>query len=455
MTDFLQRFLGGAKSAVSSVSTDIDSDFADFATAASPVAPAHAASHAAAAGATASAATTFDTAHLSSAGRTYTKWYRVWERTTLADFYQELVLLPILVLVVLVNLWGSRANRQRAKEWAATHLPMLEGEFASIGFSGKRSSKLGLKDEAESSELAKTLVGSTDVPDDMMREKSKDTYITYATGRQNVAYLDIKLTLYPRYNPFKWFFEAAGSFFLDSMPMPVERMEAIAYCFDGKEKAMVSQTPSQGGGSKESTYDGFVWAVVHKDKMKQLREDRYDLSLTTTKDHPKLPIWTTVMSESAEVTDALLTPEMIKAITDAGEDLEALIVSDQPTDAPKKLNDTIPKKRVSLSMRLNHSAPSTSLFAIFLRLPDHLVSTAHFRPEAMRKIKATREDEMRKIRKVDEDEKSEERRNQSEKMKKEERDRKLGNLSDVEQKKFLEKEREKDLRKSQKKKSVR
>jgi len=401
----------------------------------------------------------------------------VWERTTLADFYQELVLLPILVLVVLVNLWGSRANRQRAKEWAATHLPMLEGEFASIGFSGKRSSKLGLKDEAESSELAKTLVGSTDVPDDMMREKSKDTYITYATGRQNVAYLDIKLTLYPRYNPFKWFFEAAGSFFLDSMPMPVERMEAIAYCFDGKEKAMVSQTPSQGGGSKESTYDGFVWAVVHKDKMKQLREDRYDLSLTTTKDHPKLPIWTTVMSESAEVTDALLTPEMIKAITDAGEDLEALIVSDQPTDAPKKyvttdtcqkpqkqdlltllldrLNDTIPKKRVSLSMRLNHSAPSTSLFAIFLRLPDHLVSTAHFRPEAMRKIKATREDEMRKIRKVDEDEKSEERRNQSEKMKKEERDRKLGNLSDVEQKKFLEKEREKDLRKSQKKKSVR
>ncbi|KAK1063399.1 hypothetical protein LTR12_007458 [Friedmanniomyces endolithicus] len=455
MAEFLQRFLGGAKSSASSVSTDIDADFADFATAASPVAPAHAASQVAAAGVTASAATTFDTAHLSSAGRPYTKWYRVWERTTLADFYQELVLLPILVLVVLVNLWGSRANRQRAKEWAATHLPMLESEFASIGFSGKRSSKLGLKDEAESSELAKTLVGSTDVPDDMMREKSKDTYITYATGRQNVAWLDIKLTLYPRYNPFKWFFEAAGSFFLDSMPMPVERMEAIAYCFDGKEKAMVSQTPSQGVGSKESTYDGFVWAVVHKDKMKQLREDRYDLSLTTTKDHPKLPIWTTVMSESAEVTDALLTPEMIKAVTDAGEDLEALIVSDQPMDAPKKLNDTIPKKRVSLSMRLNHSAPSTSLFAIFLRLPDHLVSTAHFRPEAMRKIKATREDEMRKIRKVDEDEKSEERRNQSDKMKKEERDRKLGNLSDVEQKKFLEKEREKDLRKSQKKKSVR
>ncbi|KAK3634588.1 hypothetical protein LTR56_015168 [Elasticomyces elasticus] len=449
MAEYLQQFFGAAKSSLSSVSTDIDADFADFATAASPVAPSHAASAAAAA----TAATGFDTAHLSSADRPYTKWYRIWERASLQDFYQELFILPVIVLIVLVNLWGSRANRQRAKQWAATHLPLLEGEFSSIGFSGRTNTRQGLKDgDTDSSDLAKTLVGTTDVPDDMMREKSKDTYITYCTGRQNVAWVDIKLTLFPRYNPFKWFGEAIGSFFFDSIAMPVERMEATAYCFDGKEKAMVSQTP--GGGSKDSTYDGFVWAVVHKDKMRQLRDDRYDLSLTTTKDHPKLPAWATVMSESAEVTEALLTADMVKAITDAGEDLEALIVSDQPIDAPKKLNDTVPKKRVSLSMRLNHSNPSSSLFATFIRLPDHLVSTAHFRPEAMRKIKATREEQMRKIRKVDEDEKSEERRLQSDKLKKEERDRKLGKLSDTEQKKFLEKEREKETRKSQKKQSV-
>ena len=42
------------------------------------------------------------------------------------------------------------------------------------------------------------------------------------------------------------------------------------------------------------------------------------------------------MSESAEVTEALLTPDLVKAITDAGEDLESLIVSDQPIDAPQK-----------------------------------------------------------------------------------------------------------------------
>lgn len=66
-----------------------------------------------------------------------------------------------------------------------------------------------------------------------------------------------------------------------------------------------------------------------------MREERYDLSLTTTRDHAKLPVWTTVMSESAEVTDMLLTPELIKAVSDAGDNFEAIIVSDQPINAPR------------------------------------------------------------------------------------------------------------------------
>jgi hypothetical protein len=52
---------------------------------------------------------------------------------------------------------------------------------------------------------------------------------------------------------------------------------------------------------------------------------------------------------------------------------------------PLRLDDLIPRKRVHLSMRLNPKPASTSLFAAFLRMPDHLVSTAHFRPEARRR----------------------------------------------------------------------
>jgi hypothetical protein len=120
-----------------------------------------------------------------------------------------------------------------------------------------------------------------------------------------------------------------------------------------------------------------------------------------------------------------------------------------------RLNDTLPNKRISLSMRLNTKPTSTSLFQYFLRLPDILVQTGRFRTEALRKIKQTRDEEQRKIKKVDEDEKAEERKLQGDKMKKEERERKLKGMNAVEQKKFLEREAEQDRKKGMKKRTQR
>lgn len=119
-----------------------------------------------------------------------------------------------------------------------------------------------------------------------------------------------------------------------------------------------------------------------------------------------------------------------------------------------RLNDTIPKKRVSLAMRLDASPKSTALFSVFLRMPDHLVTSGHFRPEAMRKIRSTREEEQRKLRKIDEDEKAEDRRLAMEKSKKEDRDRRLSKMSAEEQRKFLEKEKKDEQRKAMKKQTV-
>ena len=284
-------------------------------------------SHAASTISSGAAAATQTAASYLNANRPYTAWYRVWERTTLSDFYQELIVIPVILVIVLVNIIGTRSNRTRAKKWASTYLPMLDSEYASIGFDTRKNARV-----SDAKQEGLSLAGSTEVPEDMLKEKSKSEYIAYCTGRQNVAWLDIKITLYKRYNPLAWFGETAMAFFSDSMPDPCERVEATAYAFDGKEKTLLPSAPA----SKDSTYDGFVFAVVHKDKMRGLRDERYDISLTTTKDHPKLPNWATVMSESAEVTEAMLTPELIKAVTDAGEDLEALIITDQPIDAPKK-----------------------------------------------------------------------------------------------------------------------
>lgn len=174
-------------------------------------------------------------------------------------------------------------------------------------------------------------------PANLLREKKPDEFASYATGRQNVAFVDFKLTLAKRYNPLMRIGEVILSLFFESMPVPIERMESTAYVFDGQE-AKIAPAIAKGVGEKvsNSTFDGFVFAVVHKDLMKRLREDRYDLSLTASKDHAKLPLWVTVMSESAEITDTILTPELVKAITDAGDNFEALVITDQPMDQPKK-----------------------------------------------------------------------------------------------------------------------
>ncbi|KAF2272375.1 DUF1682-domain-containing protein [Westerdykella ornata] len=440
MADFVKGIFGGQKPAAAPASAGGDDDFADYAGAPEPEPT------------PISAIPSADS--IPSAAPTppavgavpYTKWYRVWERTTLDDFKMEMYVLPFIFVIIAVHLFGTRKNRRKARQWVSVHAPVLRQEFAQVGYSRP-------KGDVEAEELDF---------DRLLREKKVDEYLTYATGRQNVAFVDFKLTLLKRYNPLMRWGEVLIGLFFESLPAPEERMEATAYAFDGQESKIV---PGLGKGEDKksvsnSTYDGFVFAVVHKDLMKRLREERYDLSLTSTKDHPKLPIWTTVMSESAEVTEKLLTPELVKAINDAGDRFEALVITDQPMDQPKKLDETTPRKRLNLSLKLpSSSSPSAydstlPLFTLFLRLPDFLVSSAHFRPEALRRIKQTREDQIAKIRKIEEEEKAEERKLQGDRAKKEKREQLLSRMSAEEQRKYLEKERERDLKRKEKRKTV-
>ncbi|KAI9726977.1 MAG: hypothetical protein M1828_000325 [Chrysothrix sp. TS-e1954] len=385
--------------------------------------------------------------------RPYTAWYRVWERVTIADFYSELFILPFIIIIVVVHFWGTSKNKRKASGWIRAHAPLLEQEYACVGFDTKRRST-GLD--------AGDMGTGVNDPIDLFKEKAANEFVTYATGRQNVAFLDIKLLLAKRYNPMGRAGELTIGFFVESMAAPKERMEATAYVFDGREHDLIIQS-SNGSFEKEtfkSSYDGFVFAIVHKESMKSLRESRYDLSLTTTKDSAKLPPWATVMSESAEVSDALLTTELVKAVEQTGELLEALIITDMPLDQPKKLNDVQPRKRLTLLVNLPSSNSSSAyqatlpIFRLFLRLPDILAAAPRYRPEALRRVKATREDEIKKIKKNEEDERADDRRTKFEKQKKEERERMLKNMSAEQQRKFREKETATELRRGQKKKSV-
>ncbi|EEH21238.2 hypothetical protein PABG_03469 [Paracoccidioides brasiliensis Pb03] len=387
----------------------------------------------------------------------YTAWYRVWERVEPSDFIQEAFVIPFIILLLCVHVWGMGKNRRKAKQWAQAHLPTLESEFAVVGYDGRPRARKPPSADADD-DTAAGGVDSVNVPESMLKEKTGTEFTMYATGRQNVAFLDVSIRLLKWYNPLYMLGDQVVSLFFDSWAAPVERVECVAYAFDGKEKDLVpapSAVESEmieqrsKGGSNSSAYDGFVFGIVHKNCMRRLREDRYDISLTFTRDISKLPDWATVMSESAEITEMMLTAELVEAVARAGDDFEYLIITDQPLDKPTKIDETTPRKRVNLSLRLPKSSNYTHtlpLFTQFLRLTDRLVSVAHFRAEVSRKLRNTREEEIRKLRRAYEEEKAEERKLLAEKTKKEERDRLLRGMSAEEQRKYLEKEREREVK---------
>lgn len=267
----------------------------------------------------------------------YTKWYRVWERTTPRDFLQEAFVLPFVILIFAFHFWGTRKNRSKARAWAQVHAPVLQNEFAVVGFSGIR--KPITAEAVESEGLAQASVKTELIePESLLKEKTAQDFQSYATGRQNVAFLDVSIKLLKRYNPIIFVMDHILSVIFDSWPQPVERFEATAYAFDGREKDLVPVPAGDTSSIKvpNSTYDGFIWAVVHKNHMRKFRQERYDACLTFTKDNSKLPSWVTVMTESAEITEHLLTPEFSKAIEQAADAFEYLIITDQPVDKPTK-----------------------------------------------------------------------------------------------------------------------
>jgi Protein of unknown function (DUF1682) len=369
----------------------------------------------------------------------------VWERTQLSDFKSEAILLPFLILAIVVHLWGTKTNRRKSKKWMAAHAPVLSSEFALVGYENKPTQLEGE-------------VAADSLPAGLLMEKTTQDFQSYATGRQNIAWVDLKLQLLRLSNPPLMGAEWLLSLFFESFQAPRQVMETVIYSFDGNEKKFV--LPGVPGSEEvapkvgNSTYDGFVFAIVNKSAMRHLRDERYDVSLTYTKDHAKLPAWATVMSESAEVTETMLTKDLIAAVEKAGEALEYLIVTDQPIDKPTKLEEAVPRKRLYLCTKVPSGSDYSNtlpLFQTVLRLPDHLVQSAHFRPEVLRKLNQTREAEIKKLKRVSDEEAEEERKRLAEKVKKEERDRKMRGMTADEQRKFLEKESTRKQKRDEKK----
>jgi len=333
------------------------------------------------------------------------------------------IVLLLIGLVVGLHIWGSRRNKSIATGFLASIAPVLTKEFAQVGFSKPASDR-----QESSAEAAINAV-------------SNQEFVSYATGRNNIAFMHTAIKLQHRNNPITLLIEFIVSFLFDQIPMPRDTITMIIQPFDGAEPTKVH------GNSK---YDNFVWALVNKRQMRRWRDERYDLSLTRTSDWEGLPEWLAVMGESKEIGDTCLYKELKDVVKECQSFFEMILVTDLPKEKPSKLSELTSRKRITLELAL--PAPSTSpellqrLVSAFIRLTDHLVANAHFRAEVLRKVKATREEETRKLKRALEEETKEERELKLAEKKKADRDTKLRAMSAAEQKKFLEKERQREAK---------
>jgi hypothetical protein len=434
MASLLNNLFGGNQPDAAAVPSP-DSDFASFADAAEPAPEAL-------------PLTGTGTGAAAPTSAPFTQWYNVHERHSLSEFRTEGAIIALATAVFVIHALGARANRTRARAWIRAHAPALRSEFSVVGFSGLPQNPTAGATPAPLTQAA---------TDALLNEKSLFEYASYATGRQNVAFADVTLTLSKRFNPLMNLLEHGLGFLFDSFEPPRDMAEVVLYPFDGRESLTVPAIPGAGelrARDAKSTYDNFVFAIVNKIGMQRVRDTRFDVSITFTKDHSKLPAWATVMTESAEITEALLTPELIKAIAAAGDVLDYLIITDQPSEKPTTPDEASPRKRIYLRHRLppnDDYTPLLPLFEYFLRLPDILVQVAHFRPEVQRKIKTVRDELLVIMRRDEESEKAEERAAEREKTKKAKRDAELKALDARAQKRYLEREKEKEMRKGTRK----
>lgn len=277
-------------------------------------------------------------------------------------------------------------------------------------------------------------------PDATYIKDLSEAYSSYASGRENIAKVDITFKLKPRHNTFVWLLESGLSFFTESVASPQDRVDIVI-------------TPS-------IEYDNFITAIVSKIGMNDFRKFNYFLSLTKTSDSNKLPESFVFMSEAAEFQEKTLTEPLREALKlESASFLRYIAFTDQAVEKPATLSGFQPQRRIIVSSHLvggkQQLQQITDVLAALFALVDDLASKKiEFKVEALRKIVKTREVEIAKFRKIEEEIKAEIKAEEDAKLKKEERDR-VRKLSPAEQEKIEKKALEKQRKKAMKKQKVR
>ncbi|CCE72938.1 Piso0_000544 [Millerozyma farinosa CBS 7064] len=342
------------------------------------------------------------------------KSFTLWERIKINDWRLEFITLTFTIAFVFLFKLGDWYNVRLV----STYVKSLSESFSKNFFLyGVSQDQLYIKD-------------------------SSVNFSSYASGRSNIAKVNISFKLQPRHNVFIWVMENLFAMFSETVEPTEDRVDFAI-------------TPSY-----EGDYDNFISAIVSKLGMNSYRRYNYFLSLTKTTDSDKLPESFVFMSEGHEFQEKTYTDKLANALNnEASSYIRYIAFTDQPIERPEKVRECEPHRRIFISTHFpsnkdQYESLNNILDAIFSLVDDLSSKKITFKPEALKKVVKTRENEISKLTKAEEELKQEKIAEEKAKLKKQERDR-IRSLSKAEQLKLEKKELEKKQRKTQRKQKMR
>ena len=335
----------------------------------------------------------------------------LFERVKLRDWRLELFTLGFIVIFIVLFKTGDFYNQSKVTTFLKSVQPTFAKQFFQFGVT----------------------------PDKLYVKDSSENFSSYATGRLNIAKVDLKFTLAPRQNLFLWIMEHGFSIFTESVPTPQDKVEIVI-------------TPS-------GKYDNFIASIVSKLGMNDARKLNYFLSLCKTTDSPNLPQSFVYMSEANEFQDKITTTDLRQALTlQSASYVKVIAFTDQAIVKPETLHEFIPQRRViiELSLTTNKEALKVinnvldAVFNVVDKLSDQAIT---FKPETIKKVVKTREFEIEKLKKIEQELQNEKLAEEQARLKREERER-MRNMSREEQLRAEQKAQEKRQKKLQKKQRI-
>ncbi|KAI0337553.1 DUF1682-domain-containing protein [Trametopsis cervina] len=346
-----------------------------------------------------------------------------------ALFQTELYYVAAVLLYVAWYFIGKRSNAKRANTWFDTHSPLYEEQFSRPGV---LTPALCLAD------------GHSD-------------YFAFSTGRRAAASLHTTLALRPRHD----FAQYAYQVVRGMIELDLSYVDELELDITFQDSANVPDC---------------IWAIVSKSEMKDIRERRWDLSFTRTTESSNLPPAVSVMSEFADITDNLLKQHgplsLPSLLSEPGvlSYFRSLSLTDQPRTRPSV---PVPadkrKKHLILSLAVPPASDARAtlpLVTAFFQLADVIAGAGGWgigkgpgqkgaglaqslRPETKIKVKAIREKVEKQIKEDAGREEREEAEAEKAAARKKAEEERLSKLSAAEQKKQLERDRKRTLRKTQ------